>query len=87
MTLSARANSCAALISCASHAPFLRLLLDCAVNKAGVAGALMPLTDISGEVGGAVVYLLSDAAAFVTGSALTVDGGMMAGFQVVVRPA
>jgi NAD(P)-dependent dehydrogenase (short-subunit alcohol dehydrogenase family) len=47
----------------------------------------MPLTDISGEVGGAVVYLLSDAAAFVTGSALTVDGGMMAGFQVVVRPA
>ena len=40
------------------------------------------------DVAGAVVFLLSDEAAFVNGAVLTVDGGLLAGLvPQVARPA
>jgi NAD(P)-dependent dehydrogenase (short-subunit alcohol dehydrogenase family) len=38
------------------------------------------------EVAQAVFYLVSDAAAYLTGEVLNIDGGMMAGFNFLMPP-
>jgi NAD(P)-dependent dehydrogenase (short-subunit alcohol dehydrogenase family) len=52
------------------------------------AGAAMPMRRIGtpNEVAAAVVWLLSDQASFVTGAALPIDGGKLAGTPPFSRP-
>ncbi|MGH2928149.1 MAG: SDR family oxidoreductase, partial [Solirubrobacteraceae bacterium] len=66
------------------------------LKRAGAAGlqaaaAAMPLQRVGQpeEVAAAVVWLCSDAAGFITGTSLTIDGGKLAGtppFRVTAGP-
>ena len=64
--------------------PWVGRLLDAAADPASARAALVgrqPLGRLgtSDEVATAALYLASDAAAFVTGTALVIDGGILAG--------
>ena len=68
--------------------PMSGLSPDDEAGEAPVMAGLIPLGRMATpeEIAQSVFYLVSDAAAYLTGEVLNIDGGMMAGFNFLMPP-